>query len=114
MTTQSVIVVFDYFPNLAKALPAKVAAALKVGALGVETNIKANIVDKHIIDTGAYLGSWITQEESPMSVTVSSDKDYGIFQEFGTRFMAARPHIAPAVARQAPLIVAAIRKAVAG
>jgi hypothetical protein len=62
----------------------------------VVTEVKKNITQKHIIDTGALLGS-ISHVPNGEEVTVKDGVSYGVYNEFGTNRMGARPFFLPAV-----------------
>lgn len=69
----------------------------------VAEKVKENIQQKNIIDTGALLDS-IQSESKDNYATVHDGVSYGIYNEFGTYKMAARPFFIPAVEKAAPLI----------
>ncbi len=91
--------VFDDFPRIIRAMP-EIAAAIvgKISEDGAAAT-KAEIVRQHIIDTGRYLNSWEAEDTktSPQGATGgwASDVEYGPYLEYGTRYMAARPHVIP-------------------
>lgn len=49
-------------------------------------------------DTGAYRASW-WWEAGPRESSVGTNDEIGEYLEFGTRFMAPRPHVRPVIAR---------------
>lgn len=51
------------------------------------------------VDTGALKQSYGAVPISSSEVHVGSDKEYAIYQEFGTSKMAAQPHLTPAFAQ---------------
>lgn len=70
---------------------------LQATAFQVEAEAKANIRAKHIIDTGALFNSVNTDRKKRGLYWVSDGVIYGIFHEFGTHKMGARPWMIPAV-----------------
>lgn len=59
--------------------------------------VKQNIVNQDVIDTGALYDS-ITAEHRDTDTTVVRDGvEYGVYQEFGTSKIAARPFFTPAI-----------------
>ncbi|MFA5376890.1 MAG: hypothetical protein WC455_14160 [Dehalococcoidia bacterium] len=70
---------------------------LQATAFQVEAEAKANIRAKHIIDTGALFNSVNTKKVKRGLYWVSDGVLYGIFHEFGTHKMSARPWMIPAV-----------------
>lgn len=48
------------------------------------------------VDTGFLRGSIQTEILDPMTARVSVGAEYGIYVEFGTRYMAAQPYFIPA------------------
>ena len=74
------------------------AALMGLEAAGtlVEGLAKGIIVEKDIIDTGNLLNS-VAHEVEGETAHVGTNVEYGVYQEFGTRFMAARPWLRPAV-----------------
>jgi hypothetical protein len=91
--------VFDNFPAIIRAVP-DIAADIvgKVSEDGAAATKEA-IVEQHIIDTGRYLNSWEAEDtrRTPHGAEggYGSDVEYGPFQEYGTRYMHARPHVVP-------------------
>lgn len=79
-------------------LNTKANQVLDVGASQIEAGWKRYIVEKDVIDTGAYLGSvGVREEHEPFERVISDGVEYGIYQEFGTSHLAARPCAGPAV-----------------
>lgn len=62
----------------------------------VRKDVVSNIVRKHIIDTGALRDSIVYSVSGPRTVEVSDGVPYGVYNEFGTYKMAARPFFVPA------------------
>ena len=80
---------------LAKARKA-VKQGLEAAGVVVETEAMRLIVQQNIIDTGNLLNS-ISHEVDGETARVGTAVEYAVYQEYGTRFMAARPWLRPAV-----------------
>ena len=65
----------------------------------LEAEMKQNVVEKNIIDTGALLNSTQVQrfEDDGLTSYTGPSVEYAIHHEYGTRYMAARPFVGPAV-----------------
>ena len=97
MSTTSVTIKLNRFPELMRDIPNAIDRVVETQAHALEADIKSGIVEKNIVDTGAYLGSWNTEREDEHTFVVFSDKEYGPYQEYGTaRGLPARPHVVPA------------------
>lgn len=74
---------------------ARVEAAVAKAAFDIEANAKVRAP----VDTGALKNSIQASEETgnPTAWRVGDGVEYGIYQEFGTRFMPAHPWLVPAV-----------------
>ena len=98
---------FDGLDDLLKrieAQPAKVKSEagdiIQNTALRVEKRAKENAPE----DTG-YLKQHITAEKTgELSADVTSLAEYSIYNEFGTRKMAAHPYMRPALNQEQPFI----------
>lgn len=84
--------------------------AAMAGGLVVEGAAKQNIIAQDIIDTGATLNSVAVREVGEGEVEIGPATEYAIHHEFGTRYMAARPFMRPALDENQ----AAIEEAIAG
>jgi HK97 gp10 family phage protein len=63
----------------------------------VAVHVRENIVSEDVIDTRALYDS-ITAEQRDKDTTVVRDGvEYGVYQEFGTSRIAARPFFTPAI-----------------
>lgn len=63
----------------------------------VADQVRQNIIDKDVIDEGNLYDS-ITAEQRDTETTVVRDGvEYGVYQEFGTSRIAARPFFTPAI-----------------
>lgn len=66
--------------------------------------VKQNIERKHIIDTGALLSSIAAERRGNDEAVVRDGVSYGVYNEFGTDKMAARPFFVPAVEQAGEVI----------
>ena len=70
--------------------------SLETIAEAIKEDVKKNIKDKDIWDTGDYYRSIESGMISPDTAYVRDGVDYGVYQEFGHHNVAARPHFIPA------------------
>ena len=86
-------------PNLIGDWQQEARRTVEEFSYALEAEMKQNIVEKDIIDTGALLGSTQVQrfEDGGLTSYTGPTVEYAIHHEYGTRFMAARPFVAPAV-----------------
>lgn len=66
--------------------------------------VKQNIERKKVIDTGALLNSITAEKRGNDGVVVRDGVSYGVYNEFGTDKMAARPFFVPAVEQAGEVI----------
>ena len=59
------------------------------------------------VDTGEMQGNWIWRRTAVGEGELVNDTPYVVYNEYGTRFMAAQPMARPAIERFGPLIVEA-------
>jgi HK97 gp10 family phage protein len=62
------------------------------------------------VDTGFLKNSIQSHKIGPAHWRVTVGAEYGIYLEFGTRFMGAQPYFFPAVAQVSPSFIAAMRR----
>ena len=72
------------------------SASLEDVASDIAEEVRNNIRQKNIIDTGDLLGSIESGLHSDEVAYVRDGVSYGVYNEFGTYKMAARPHLIPA------------------
>src|SRR5512138_302462 len=94
---------------MAAGLPAKASQAVMKTAAAIEADAK----DEAPVDTGALRNSIHTEKEDELTAVVSDGVEYGIYQELGTRKMAAQPFLIPAVERNVDTLIDNIRSAFA-
>ncbi len=75
----------------------KIDEAFKKAAFDIEAKAK----EKAPVDTGALMNAIAAEGEGHDWIVVSP-AEYSIYQELGTRFMAARPFLVPALEEVAP------------
>jgi HK97 gp10 family phage protein len=103
-------VVWNRFPQIMAGMEQRAGQIVRKTALDLQAHMMANAP----VDTG-FLRSSIQAEKlgrSHWRVTVGAD--YGIYQEYGTRFQQAQPFFFPAVAEVKPAFEAAMRTIVSG
>lgn len=66
--------------------------------------VQENIRQKDIIDTGALLKSITAEKRGEGEAVVRDNVSYGVYNEFGTSKMAARPFFMPAVEQAGEII----------
>ena len=87
--------------EILRSLDGRAEKVLEVAARNIERDWKQNIVTQHVIDTGTYLGSvHVVKDHPPLERTIADGVTYGVFQEFGTSRMGARPCALPAVEQE--------------
>jgi HK97 gp10 family phage protein len=89
-------VIRNDFAKIAARLPAAVDPIVAESAAAVENAWKAGV---HV-RTGRYRDSIHTTRTGAGAYTVTTDVEYAVYQEFGTRRMAAHPAMVPAVERE--------------
>lgn len=77
---------------------------LEETAAEVAKVVRENIKQENIIDTGALLASIKSEMESQDTAIVKDGVTYGVYNEFGTYKMAARPFFIPAVEKFGTII----------
>jgi hypothetical protein len=83
---------------LLNGLGPKAEEVLDVAARHIEVEWKRHIVEKDVVDTGAYLNSvHVTAEHGAFARVVADGVEYGIYQEDGTSSRGARPCGTPAL-----------------
>lgn len=83
--------------EIARKLNTNANTALKTLAARGAQLARMNIYNKHIIDTGALWNSIDFEKKSELTYWVFDQVEYGIYHEFGTHKMAARPWMIPAL-----------------
>ena len=63
----------------------------------VAIEVRENIVREGVIDTGALLDSITAERRDEQTTIVRDGVEYGVYQEFGTSRIAARPFFTPAI-----------------
>lgn len=83
---------------------ANVGKLLEEVAENTAENVKKNIEQKRIIDTGALRDSIVAEGRGNDESVVRDGVSYGVYNEFGTYKMPARPFFVPAVEKAGELI----------
>jgi HK97 gp10 family phage protein len=94
---------FNLFPMIASAVPGILAQIVDETADECVGNIKGFILSNGQVDTGNMLNG-ITKEDGPDAQTkdIMSAMYYWKFQNYGTRYLPARPFVEPGVAQTRP------------
>jgi HK97 gp10 family phage protein len=94
-------VVFNHFPEIARQLPELTHELLEDAAEAVAEEARANVP---VGATGKLRDSIVTKVEKERALVLVK-KFYGLFLEFGTVKMAARPFLTPAAEKMRPWFV---------
>jgi len=86
----------------------KVSDIIQTGAF----NIMRDSVRMAPIDTGALRASIKKRKIDALTAEVYDGVEYGVYQEYGTRYIKAKPFMRPALKKNQPKIVNALKKAV--
>ena len=109
MATMSVRIKVDSkIPQLTESVRRKAQAAIAKTASDIEAQAKARAP----VDTGLLKNSINERGEGDLRHIVESPVHYSIYQEFGTRKMAAQPYMVPAVEFVKPSFEMAMRSLV--
>jgi HK97 gp10 family phage protein len=103
-TTGNIRIVFNNFPAIATGLRSQAGLAVSKAA----RDIQGRAQTKAPVDTGALRNSIQAAQVRPFAWRVTVGAEYGIYQEFGTRRMPARPFFFPAVHEVEPSFIAAL------
>lgn len=95
----------SYAPAVARQARGRAEQAIRKAALDIEAHAKGGSP----VETGA-LRNAINANGGGLDWRVDSPANYSLFQEFGTRFMAAHPYMLPALEAVRPSLVAALRR----
>lgn len=98
---------FNHLTRAPAMLEAQIDKIVERTAYGIEAGAKANIVKNDTIDTGNMLGSVAAIRVGHMMWQIVCVPFYSIYIEMGTRFMRARPFMAPAMRAEAAKLNAA-------
>lgn len=99
-------VVFNNFPAIKAGMLMNAEAITGKAALDLEGQMKARVP----VDTGFLKSSIQARKVGPAHWRVTVGAEYGLFVEYGTRFMGAQPYFYPAVAVVGPQFIAAMRR----
>lgn len=92
--------VFNHFPEIAAQLPMLTHELLDEAAEAVAVEARANVP----VATGELRDSIVTEVEKTRALVLVK-KFYGLFHEFGTVKMAARPFLTPAAEKMRPWFI---------
>jgi hypothetical protein len=92
----------------------RVSQAVKKTTFDLEAQWKRQIVALGAVDTGAYLNSVQGRMVDALTGEVASTVAHSVYVEYGTRWMAARPARARALAAAKPGFAQAVTEALRG
>jgi len=98
--------------NKLPGLPAEARRHLSQAVRKAAHDIEARAKTKAPVDTGALKASIKARAVDQLTSEVVVGQSYGLFQEFGTVRMAARPFLRPAVEEVGPAFEAAAGQAI--
>jgi HK97 gp10 family phage protein len=103
----SVVVKLNKFPEIGSQMHSMLSAAVRKTALDLEANAK-DIVP---VKTGNLKNSIQTEIKGDLNAEVRVGAHYGIYVEYGTRKMSARPYMRPAAEKVKDGFVEACKQA---
>lgn len=106
-TGVTIRVVSNRLPQIAAAIRPAVSAVVKTKTLEVQAKAQGLAPVK----TGALRRSITSQFPTDLTGRVGPSVNYGVFVEFGTRRMGARPYMRPAAESVLPTFAAAVKAA---
>lgn len=107
MSPIKVTVLMNKLPSIRRSLRPKVAKEVETAGLNIENGAKQRVRVK----TGTLRRSIHTTKTGEMSLEVGPSVEYGLYQEFGTRRMAAHPYLIPAAEAESPHFITRVKKA---
>lgn len=99
----------DDVPRLRTTMEQRAEMFVAKAAMDVEREMKTRVP----VDTGFLKNSIQAARTGPAQWTVTVGAEYGLFIDWGTARMPARPFVAPSVAAVSPNFLAAMRTLVA-
>ena len=98
-------------PRLVKDWQSTARQVLQEHSYDLEAQMKKNVIDKNIIDTGALLNSTQVQrfEDDGLTSYTGPSVEYAIHQEYGTTRQPGRPFVRPAFDLVAPRFLADLK-----
>jgi len=100
---------FNHFADIAVALPGALETVITKTAFDAQANIQAQIRANDQVDTGNMLNSVHVEDgEDDLTKYVVVGASYGWYQNYGTKFIAARPFFEPGLDATRPGFEAAI------
>lgn len=100
------VVVENRFPQIADALAYDADLLVRKAAMDIEAHSKMRAP----VDTGILRGSIQAAAVAPKHWRVTVGAEYGIYLEYGTRFMAPQPYFQPAIDTVWPSFQSAMRR----
>jgi HK97 gp10 family phage protein len=103
----NVVVKLNKFPEIGSRMRAMLSAAVRKTAFDLEANAK----DVVPVKTGNLKNSIQTETKGDLNADVRVGAEYGIYVEYGTRKMSARPFLRPAAEKVKDEFVEACKQA---
>jgi len=98
------------FLACAAMLPQACETLVKKTSFDLKGNVQAKIIENDQVDTGHMLNSVDVRDgENPYSKYVVVGAEYGIYQNYGTRYLPPRPFWEPSIDRTRSSFEAALR-----
>ncbi|MCR4339334.1 MAG: HK97 gp10 family phage protein [Gemmatimonadaceae bacterium] len=107
MAGQVSVIVVNHVKGTRAMVDAKIGVAVRKAAFDIEAQAKARAP----VDTGNLRNS-INASGDGADYRVDSPANYSLYQEFGTRKMAAHPYMIPAAELVKPALIAALKRIV--
>lgn len=96
MLVATVTVRSNRFPSIAGEVSRRASQVVRKTTYDAQANAQAGIVGHDLVDTGALLNSMAAQFLTPLHGRVGPAVHYGIYHEYGTVHLPARPFVGPA------------------
>lgn len=114
MILATVHVRHNRFPSMPPEVRRRASQVVRKTTYDAQAHAQANIVGHDLVDTSALLNSMAAHFLSPLHGRVGPAVFYGIYHEYGTVYMPARPFVGPATEAVRAGFVAAMRATMAG
>jgi HK97 gp10 family phage protein len=102
-----VVVKMNKFPEIGSRMHSMLSAAVRKTAFDLEANAK----DVVPVKTGNLKNSIQAISKDDLNAEVRVGAEYGIYVEYGTRRMSARPYMRPAAEKVEPAFIEACKQA---
>jgi len=106
-----VIVKYDHTRQVTSATLRALSKAVEETAKGVKARAQANVVNHGLVDTGFLLNSIQDKMTGEHEAEINVGAEYGVYHEYGTRHIPARPFMFPALLEERAAFIARLKKA---